>query len=402
MAIRSLFAIFSRSLNQPTAAVPRLPRLWQLLIGFSLTLGAIGLADAAPNIQSVFPSYDASGNPVSLDARGVGFTCATCGTVRVRIAGVLLPSSAVTVNSATELHVSVAGYLPGDYKLRVSVLPNDDDANASIFDFTLGAQGVQGAQGPQGIQGPPGAQGIAGPQGPTGLTGPMGIPGPMGPTGSAGPPGPAGAQGPAGAMGATGAQGPQGNTGPQGAQGPAGLKGDTGPAGGTGPQGPAGGLSVYDSTTPGGRRIGAYLGMTTAGAFGVSAADQFPQSIFGYGSIVRIDTALLNGALIAPFAIVFSQGSLWHPAGNFYDCATFNTLLPAILSGVDPVGVVSGSPPNLKIYVQTSVGATLGSLGGLGLIPCNVAVSYYVGPAIDPATATVIDATQFIPPFSVR
>jgi hypothetical protein len=68
MAIRSLFAIFSRSLNQPTAAVPRLPRLWQLLIGFSLTLGAIGLADTAPNIQSVFPSYDATSSTLAQQA----------------------------------------------------------------------------------------------------------------------------------------------------------------------------------------------------------------------------------------------------------------------------------------------------------------------------------------------
>jgi hypothetical protein len=72
----------------------------KLLAGPLLTCAMIGVAHATPHILSVYPTYDAGGNPLSLDIRGAGFTCNGCSTVRVRIAGVLLPSSAVTVNSA--------------------------------------------------------------------------------------------------------------------------------------------------------------------------------------------------------------------------------------------------------------------------------------------------------------
>jgi len=172
--------MFMRTLLRLALAVK--PILAVILLKFA----TVGVANAAPNVQSVFPSYNASGQPVSLDVLGVGFTCADCGAVRVRIAGVLLPSSAVTVNSATEMRVSIAGYLPGDYKLRVTVIPYDDEPNSSVFDFTLGAQGPIGPQGPQGIQGLAGFNGAPGAPGAPGATG---VQGPSGPTG---PPGPAG------------------------------------------------------------------------------------------------------------------------------------------------------------------------------------------------------------------
>jgi hypothetical protein len=190
----------------------------RILAGLLLISVTIGLANATPNVQSVFPSYDATGNPVNLDVLGAGFTCPSCGALRVRIAGVL--STSVTVNSATELHVGIAGLPPGDYKLRVTVMPNDDDLNASVFDFTLGAEGPQGAQGIQGPQGIAGIAGMTGATGPAGPAGPQGVPGPIGPAGATGP---VGSQGPKGDMGATGPQGPAGPAGPAGAAGASGA-----------------------------------------------------------------------------------------------------------------------------------------------------------------------------------
>jgi hypothetical protein len=184
------------------------------LAGGLLMFAVMSAANASPNILSVFPTYDSTGHPVSITVNGTGFSG---GAVAVRISGV--PTSPVTVNSAgTQLVVSVANFAPGDYKLRVSVLPADDEAHASVFDFALGAQGPAGPQGPAGAAGAPGAPGAPGPAGPAGPPGAMGLPGPVGATGSAGP---QGIQGLAGAVGPAGATGPAGPAGPTGPAGPA-------------------------------------------------------------------------------------------------------------------------------------------------------------------------------------
>src|SRR3984957_15365902 len=179
----------------------------RIVAGF-LLFAIVGVANASPNVQQVIPNY--SGSPTdTLTVNGIGFGG---GTVVVRIAGVQM--SSVSVNSTgTQLIVGIPSYSPGDYKLRVTVLPYDDDGHATVFDFVLGAQGAQGIQGPPGIPGAAGANGAAGPPGPAGPQGPQGPMGPAGATGAAGPTGntgsagPAGATGPPGAAGAVGAQG---------------------------------------------------------------------------------------------------------------------------------------------------------------------------------------------------
>lgn len=176
----------------------------RIVAGFLFTFAIAGVANASPNVQQVIPTY--IGSPTdTLTVNGTGFSG---GTIVVRIAGVQM--TAVTVNSSTQLIVGIPSYPAGDYKLRVTVLPYDDDGHASVFDFVLGAQGPQGATGATGATGP---QGNTGPQGAKGDTGPMGAAGAVGPVGPAGP------------AGASGAQGPQGNTGPQGAQGATGPQG---------------------------------------------------------------------------------------------------------------------------------------------------------------------------------
>jgi hypothetical protein len=185
---------------------------------FLLTLTAAGVVYAGPNVQSVFPSYNSTGQAVGLTVNGSGFSG---GTVVVRVSGV--QQNSVSVNSSSQLTVNLIPTLaPGDYKVRVSVMPNDDDAHASVFEFAVGAQGAQGSQGLTGAVGPGGPQGAAGPAGPPGVQGLTGGPGPAGPIG------PAGANG---SIGPTGAQGPAGLTGPQGPAGPKGDKGDPGSGG---------------------------------------------------------------------------------------------------------------------------------------------------------------------------
>jgi len=183
-----------------------------LMVGLTISVAA----EAAPNIQSVFSSYDASGNPSVIDIRGVGFGCVGCGPLRVRLGGVLLPASAVTIDSSNQLHVNVAGYLAGDYKLRITVMPNDDEPSAAIYNLTLGALGPKGPPGQQGLPGPAGAPGLIGAAGPGGPMGAAGVPGPIGPAGAPGATGPAGQPGPKGDTGPQGAQGPQGVPGPKG------------------------------------------------------------------------------------------------------------------------------------------------------------------------------------------
>src|SRR5579872_2832699 len=126
-----------------------------LLVCASFSLNA----HASPNIQSVIVTNDAKGNPSSLSINGTGFTCTSCTGVRVRLGGVLLPSGSITVNSANSITVAISGYAPGDYKLRVTALPLDDDSNAALYDLTLGAVGAQGPAGAVGPPGPPGPQG---------------------------------------------------------------------------------------------------------------------------------------------------------------------------------------------------------------------------------------------------
>jgi hypothetical protein len=195
----------------------------RILAGLILTFGAVGITNASPNVLSVFPSYNGSGLATSLTVNGTGFSG---GTVVVRVSGV--QENAVSVNATgTQLTVAVPNLTPGDYKLRVTVLPYDDDGHASVFEFAVGAQGAQGIQGPQGIPGVAGATGPAGATGAQGPIGPMGVPGAAGPAGPAGAVGPAGPAGPAGATGATGSQG---NAGPQGPAGPQGTAGTGGVA----------------------------------------------------------------------------------------------------------------------------------------------------------------------------
>ena len=176
------------------------------LVGALLAAGSAH----ALNVQQVFPSYSSNGTAVSLTVNGTGFVA---GQTLVRIGGLLLPASAVTVISPTQLQVAIPGYAPGEYKLRVTIVSNDTDAAASVFDVVLGAQGApgipgpQGAQGPQGIPGATGATGATGPAGPIGLTGATGPAGPIGLTGATGPAGPIGVTGATGATGATGKNG---------------------------------------------------------------------------------------------------------------------------------------------------------------------------------------------------
>jgi len=213
-----------------------------ILAGF-LLFAIVGVANASPNVQQVIPNY--SGSPTdTLTVNGVGFSG---GTVVVRIAGVQM--TAVTVNSSTQLIVGIPSYSPGDYKLRVTVQPYDDDGHSSVFDFVLGAQGPQGPQGATGATGATGPQGNTGPQGAKGDTGPMGAAGAVGPVGPAGAQGATGAQGPQGTAGATGQQGTQGATGTQGPQGPPGVAGAQGPQGAQGPAGPVASLSSLNGSS---------------------------------------------------------------------------------------------------------------------------------------------------------
>jgi hypothetical protein len=186
------------------------PIIRKVFPGFLLTLVAVGIAQANPNIQSILPSYDGTGQAISLTVIGTGFSGSR---VVVRVSGV--QQNSVNVNSSTQLTVGLTPALaPGDYQVTVSVTPNDDDGHASVFEFAVGARGAPGPQGPSGSQGP---QGIQGPAGATGATGAMGPPGPMGPTGSSGTPGPTGTTGPQGPQGAPGANGANGANGTNGA-----------------------------------------------------------------------------------------------------------------------------------------------------------------------------------------
>ena len=201
---------------------------WSLAL--LLTMGGIGTALASPNILKITTSYDSLGKPASLDVIGTGFQ----GTVNVRLGGQLLPSSSVFVVSTTELQVNIAGISPGDAKLRVTVLPYDDDGHASVYDLTIGAVGPQGPVGPAGLAGLNGANGTNGTNGKDGAMGLPGSPGLKGDKGSTGATGMAGANG---APGVNGTNGKDGTNGTQGLQGP---KGDTGA---TGVAGPAGSVS---------------------------------------------------------------------------------------------------------------------------------------------------------------
>lgn len=174
----------------------------------------IGAATAAPNIQTVFVNNDNGGHPATIDVIGSGFPApANCGSLRVRFAGQLLPSTSVTCLTSTEFHANIAGHSAGDYKLRVTVMPYDDDGNSSVYDLTVGDVGPPG---------PPGAPGGAGPAGSPGSPGLPGLPGKDGTNGLQGSPGPkgdTGATGAAGTNGANGAPGVPGGPGSPGAQG---------------------------------------------------------------------------------------------------------------------------------------------------------------------------------------
>jgi len=203
----------------PLAVIWSARRIPNYLLSSFLLCAAVGVANANPNIQSVFPGYSGSGQAAGLTVNGTGFSG---GAVIVRVSGV--QQNSVNVISSTQLTVSLTPTLaPGDYKVRVSVMPNDDDAHASVFDFAVGAQGTQG------LQGLTGATGLTGPSGPQGAQGPAGVQGPQGLIGAPGAAGPAGPAGAAGAMGAIGPQGPTGPQGPPGSQGPAGANGTGAP-----------------------------------------------------------------------------------------------------------------------------------------------------------------------------
>jgi Collagen triple helix repeat (20 copies) len=265
----------------------------RILAGFLLTFAIVGVANASPNIQQVIPRYN--GAPTdSLTVNGTGFSG---GTVVVRIAGVQM--SSVSVNSTgTQLIVGIPSYSPGDYKLRVTVLPYDDDGHSSVFDFVLGAQGLQGATGATGATGP---QGNTGPQGAKGDTGPMGAAGAVGPVGPAGP------------AGAAGAQGPQGNTGPQGAQGA------------TGPQGPPGVANVGSVT--------ATVEMCVANAVQpTSALVYMPGHAFSGYSDPTTGAFTFDNVPSGSYSVVAKQPG--------------SSLAPA---SVSPVAVTSGTTTNMGI-----------------------------------------------------
>ena len=192
-----------------------------------MSLAGIGAATAAPNIQAIFFNP-----PDAIDVIGLGFPSpVNCGLVRFRFEGQLLPAAAITCNSSAELHVNIGAYPAGTYKARLTVIPNDDDPNASVFDVTIGAAGPTGATGATGARGATGATGSAGLLGATGATGPQGSQGLAGATGATGPQGtlgPTGNTGPQGTLGPTGNTGPQGTLGPTGNTGPAGLQGSPG------------------------------------------------------------------------------------------------------------------------------------------------------------------------------
>jgi hypothetical protein len=63
-----------------------------LFVASLLAFAAAAAASAAPSIDFIYANYDASGNPQSIDVHGSGFGH----QVRVHIAGVPIPSSAVT------------------------------------------------------------------------------------------------------------------------------------------------------------------------------------------------------------------------------------------------------------------------------------------------------------------
>ena len=221
---------------------------WSLAL--LLTMGGIGTALASPNILKITTSYDSLGKPASLDVIGTGFQ----GTVNVRLGGQLLPSSSVTVVSTTELQVNIAGISPGDDKLRVTVLPYDDDGHASVYDLTIGAVGPQGPVGPAGLAGLNGANGTNGTNGKDGAMGLPGSPGLKGDTGSTGATGMAGANGTPGVNGTNGLPGTNGTNGTNGTPGLQGPKGDTGSRGpaGTAASCPNGNTTP---TQPGGQYI---------------------------------------------------------------------------------------------------------------------------------------------------
>ena len=181
----------------PTSALLRMPVgrfVIYLFSSIALVCAEGGMASANPIVQSVFPSYNVAGQAVSLTVNGSGFSG---GTVVVRVSGV--QQTSISVNSSTQLAVGLTPPLaPGDYRVRVTVMPNDDDGHAAIFDLAVGAQGAQGPPGAAGAAGPSGPAGAAGPAGPTGAAGAMGAIGPQGPTGPQGPAGPQGPSGPAG------------------------------------------------------------------------------------------------------------------------------------------------------------------------------------------------------------
>jgi hypothetical protein len=267
------------------------PIMKKILAGF-LLFAIVGVANASPNVQQVIPSYN--GAPTdTLTVNGTGFSG---GTIVVRIAGVQM--TAVTVNSSTQLIVGIPSYSPGDYKLRVTVLPYDDDGHSSVFDFVLGAQGSQGATGATGATGP---QGNTGPQGAKGDTGPMGAAGAVGPVGPAGP------------AGAAGAQGPQGNTGPQGAQGA------------TGPQGPPAVANVGSVT--------ATIEMCAANAVQpTSALVYMPGHAFSGYSDPTTGAFTFDNVPSGSYSVVAKQPN--------------SSLAPA---SVSPVAVTSGTTTNMGI-----------------------------------------------------
>jgi hypothetical protein len=94
-----------------------------------LAFAATSIAYANPNVLTVFPSYNASGQAISLTVNGTGFSG---GTVLVLVSGV--QQNSVSVNAAgTQLTVGLANYPPGDYKLRVAILPYTDDGHAAVL-----------------------------------------------------------------------------------------------------------------------------------------------------------------------------------------------------------------------------------------------------------------------------
>jgi hypothetical protein len=243
------------------------------------------------------------------------------------------------------------------------VLPNDDDANASIFDFTLGAQGVQGAQGPQGIQGPPGSPGANGATGPAGPAGPQGVPGPMGPPGVTGPVGP---QGPKGDTGATGPQGPIGLMGAAGPQGAPGSQGVSGPPGPVGPAGPV--ISHLSDLTGTPCSIGSINGTANVsiavnGAAAITCNSTFtpPTNALDAGTVAcgQILSYTENAQLNVPVDVWFAASFASPP------CGSGSTFRPLVFLGTQ--NCACGSDPALKVDVITdAAGYPIVFVGALG------------------------------------